>query len=58
MFYRATPKAHGTGLGLYIVKLMVEKLQGKIQVNSERGKGTMFHLELPNRLLKKSPPVL
>ncbi len=48
MFYRATPKAQGTGLGLYIVKLMVDKLGGKITVTSCRGKGTTFHLELPN----------
>lgn len=49
MFYRATPKAHGTGLGLYIVQQMVDKLGGSIKVHSARGKGTTFTLELPNR---------
>lgn len=37
----------GTGLGLYISKSIVEKLGGKIWVESEVGKGTNFHFTLP-----------
>jgi signal transduction histidine kinase len=32
----------GKGLGLYLVKIQVESLGGKIEVNSELDKGTTF----------------
>lgn len=48
MFFRATEKNEGAGLGLYIVKEAVEKLGGTIELNSEPGKGTAFRIELPN----------
>lgn len=48
MFYRATDTAEGTGIGLYIVKQAVDKLNGKIEVESRHGKGSTFKLELPN----------
>ena len=37
----------GTGLGLPIVKRMVESAQGTITAASEIGKGTTFHIEIP-----------
>ncbi len=37
----------GTGLGLYISKSIVEKLGGKIWVESEEGKGSKFSFTLP-----------
>lgn len=37
----------GTGLGLYISKSIVEKLGGKIWVESEMGKGSKFSFSLP-----------
>lgn len=37
----------GTGLGLYISKSIVEKLGGKIWVESEEGKGSKFAFTLP-----------
>jgi len=48
MFYRATEKSQGSGLGMYIVKQAVEKLKGSIQVTSTFGKGTTFKIMLPN----------
>ena len=48
MFFRATEKNEGAGLGLYIVKEAVEKLGGTIELESQIGKGTVFRIELPN----------
>lgn len=38
----------GTGLGLYIIRRMVDAHQGRIKVESEYGKGTMFFIYLPS----------
>jgi len=48
MFYRASEKGTGSGLGLYIVKEAIQKLGGTIQVSSEQGKGTVFDVRIPN----------
>lgn len=37
----------GTGLGLAIVRSLVERLGGKIEVETELGRGTIFHVDLP-----------
>lgn|GEM_PF-1936977 len=42
-----TTKAKGQGLGLAVVKRLVEMLNGKITFESEIGKGTKFTVELP-----------
>jgi len=42
-----TRAAGGVGIGLYLVKNMVEKQGGKIWVESEIGKGTSFYFTLP-----------
>ncbi len=45
MFYRATEKSTGTGLGLFIVKEAVEKLSGTISLSSKEGEGSSFIVE-------------
>jgi len=37
----------GSGLGLYVCKNLVEKMGGKIWVESDYGKGTQFYFKLP-----------
>ncbi|MCI0751327.1 MAG: ATP-binding protein [Flammeovirgaceae bacterium] len=46
MFYRGTSISNGSGLGLYIAKEAVEKLDGKIEVKTEYGKGSVFTVYL------------
>jgi len=47
MFYRATERSTGSGLGLYIILETVEKLQGTIKMESEKYNGTSFYIEIP-----------
>lgn len=47
MFYRATDKAQGSGLGLYILKESVLKLGGTVQGVSAVDVGTTFTVRLP-----------
>jgi signal transduction histidine kinase len=47
MFYRANLGAKGSGLGLYILKRAVERLNGKIQLKSQLHKGSVFTVTLP-----------
>ncbi len=42
-----TSKQHGTGLGLAIVQSVVSDHGGRVQVQSERGQGCTFVIELP-----------
>jgi signal transduction histidine kinase len=48
MFYRGTSEGSGSGLGLYIVKEMTERIGGTIRMESALGEGTTVRLELPN----------
>jgi signal transduction histidine kinase len=48
MFFRATEKKQGSGLGLYIVKEAVNKLGGTIHVTSALGEGSTFTITIPN----------
>jgi PAS domain S-box-containing protein len=52
MFFRGTTKSTGTGLGLYIVKSMIDKLDGKISFESTLHTGTTFLLSIPNLAMK------
>lgn len=51
MFYRATDRSQGAGLGLYIVKEMVEKLSGAISIASELSQGTTITITIPNKVM-------
>jgi signal transduction histidine kinase len=42
-----TRRKGGTGLGLYIVKQIVERLGGKVSFGDADGNGTIFRIELP-----------
>ena len=48
MFFRARSDSNGSGLGLYIAKEAADKINGKLLVTSELGKGTTFIIELPS----------
>jgi signal transduction histidine kinase len=48
MFYRATDRSLGSGLGLYVVRESVGKLDGKISVESKFNQWTCFRVRLPN----------
>lgn len=49
MFYRASPIADGSGLGLYILKRAVERLDGSIKLSSVPDEGTEFQVLLPHQ---------
>jgi signal transduction histidine kinase len=50
MYFRASEYSKGNGLGLYIVKKTVQKLNGRIELQSEPGKGTTVCVFFPQRL--------
>lgn len=47
--FTTKPPGKGTGLGLASAKTMVEAYSGKIQVHSQKDKGTTFIVQLPAR---------
>jgi PAS domain S-box-containing protein len=47
MFYKGNYASTGTGLGLYISRVAVEKLGGTISVSSNYGEGTTISIHLP-----------
>jgi two-component system, OmpR family, phosphate regulon sensor histidine kinase PhoR len=50
-FYRVDPQqsrgVRGTGLGLYICRELVRRMEGRVSVSSREGKGSTFVVELP-----------
>ena len=53
MFYRASISATGSGLGLYICKEIIRKLDGDITVESQPAIGTTFTTTIPNQSRNK-----
>lgn len=47
MFFRGTEVSKGSGLGLYTLKIAVEKLKGDISFNSMENEGSTFNIILP-----------
>lgn len=47
MFYRTSDHSAGSGLGLYIVRETVKKMEGSIEVKSTVNQGTTFRISLP-----------
>ncbi len=47
LFQRATKEREGTGLGLAIVRKVVERMNGRVGVESVEGIGSRFWVELP-----------
>lgn len=50
MFYRASEQSDGSGLGLYIVKNAIDKLNGTVEVTSKEFEFTNFTIQLPNHI--------
>lgn len=46
-FFTTKPGGEGTGLGLSVSYSIVEKLGGRITVESQEGKGSIFTIHLP-----------
>jgi hypothetical protein len=47
MFFRGEQSKEGSGLGLYIVKSMIQKIDGKLEMKSKEGQGTEMKVIIP-----------
>lgn len=47
MFFKGTERSKGNGLGLYAVRRAVEKMHGKIRIDSEKGDYTKVIIRIP-----------
>lgn len=50
-----TRKFGGTGLGLNICKLLIDKMDGILDVESKKGIGTIFSFKLPMKIIRLKP---
>ncbi len=55
MFSRGHHNYEGTGIGLALVRKVVQRMGGKVGVDSEEGKGSCFWLDLKPGLLVTTP---
>jgi two-component system sensor histidine kinase RegB len=46
-FFTTKAPGAGYGLGLFLVRLFVERIGGQLRLESERGRGTIVRIELP-----------
>lgn len=49
IFFRASEKSNGCGVGLHIVREVLKKMGGSVSVNSVKGQGSNFFVWLPNQ---------
>jgi signal transduction histidine kinase len=49
MFFKASNRSDGAGLGLYLVNEAVRKLKGSLEIESTPGEGTSLLVSLPNK---------
>ena len=52
MFFRGSTRSKGNGVGLYLVKKAIEKLNGKIGVDCEQDSYTSFFFTIPRNIEK------
>jgi two-component system NtrC family sensor kinase len=57
-FFTTKPPGKGTGLGLAICYMIMERLKGRIDVESKEGKGSIFSITLPKRLASRGEGLL
>ena len=50
LFFRGTERSKGLGVGLYVVREVLERMGGSITVYSRRNIGSKFFLWIPNQL--------
>jgi two-component system cell cycle sensor histidine kinase/response regulator CckA len=55
-FVTTKPTGQGTGLGLYVCHNIVRSLGGAIWVQSEPGRGSTFHIDLPVVEVERTAP--
>ena len=54
MYFRATETSKGSGLGLFIVSEVIDKIGGNISVQSEFGVETKFEVLIPNKMVSNA----
>lgn len=50
MFFKGSEKSKGSGLGLFIVKIALEKLNGEVTLDSTLKDKTIFKIQIPNAI--------